>query len=1037
MEQIEPQDNWRRLQLQLFGPTDFPEATGVALWGHEVFGRLLNTLVVFWSATCATKEETCRCNNREGCRINFNHHGKPSCLAPIYDGKLALEGERLCQGREPPTTHIKDKRCYFYSLEPEDGWGCGSRSTEPVGGLNNTAFSPAFASSDDPKWLFISQESWKRHGIRLGSSPGVRYGTLFVAQIDEQGRRQWVRPLAMDVPLHYAQEQRVAVSGGEVPSQGAVESQYSITVTREKWEMKDGEALVFPHCETIFLTASGEWKGDDVVVPNCDGCQYSSAFYHPVTHKWAALCVSTRLPQLGIFINGHLAVDSRERLRSEAEGNNTLEQTNSYFKDTDGRLIPGPGGSWVLVWREASWKPSQTEDLMKGSATLKAAVWKDEPGRHGFLGSPVRLFGPMSEARLGSFEIIALSLETALVMANDHLAGGALVAAVDLSGLSAEEPINKPAAVALQEVDSLNQMHRHSVASLSRRVASALGASNSSNPFRLLAKQMLELQHRELSDSALIATQQRQSDCEGLWVASSSTCPATCLQRYTFRSSTSDARACPWESTAFRLAHCEGGECPNWRERATLFVQDVATSSNLLLGSDLLAKLELTQARNSFIFRLGDPVDLEGVEVSVHPADALLELNILDADDNWLHSISISLKAPLVAGAAKEPWVIKDLLLRRVTAFEVKATPTTADDASSLWSIGISELRLLSTPSLPCAGGGFSVEEKGCQETLHYVDTVEELDCKGEWGEWSICDYNCTRRRLFQIHTLPKRGGKPCFPFAVEGCAGSGLCLLAEQSSRQFHGTLLKLENYHRFLAAEAFSDSNISTDCVSELSQKSQCFSCRTFQSHQIKQQGKGKGKPCPADPFVLDFCDLECATVYGSNTTTTTATAAFLLPFYTTTFPESSLQDVESFLFLLKTLAAYLALALLACIVTAYMVEFFKTEPSCPAERTDRSLNCFGSLRPEAPSTRGKQRLVPTAREGRILAIGRGDSSCKAAPAPAKRRMHRCMRLSGQSNNFTSKARKVRQSVLGGNLLRDLTSSDSDGSSFGKVSP
>lgn len=187
--------------------------------------------------------------------------------------------------------------------------------------------------------------------------------------------------------------------------------------------------------------------------------------------------------------------------------------------------------------------------------------------------------------------------------------------------------------------------------------------------------------------------------------------------------------------------------------------------------------MELSPGADWLTVQLAHPVDLEGVEVYIHPANVSLQLSIVDADDNWLSVVSASFVAPdaLEAVYPSEGWVTRDLYLRRVDRLELKAatsTSTTAAAAGHQGLVDILELRLRATPSLPCAGGGFSAEEQGCETSLGLPDSLEALDCKGVWAEWSVCDTSCTRRRQFKVASPPKKGGKPCLSSAVEPCAG-------------------------------------------------------------------------------------------------------------------------------------------------------------------------------------------------------------------------------------------------------------------------
>ncbi|KAL8443597.1 hypothetical protein Emag_005875 [Eimeria magna] len=509
LEQIEPHTNRRRFQLRLFSTTDFPEVTGAALWGHEVSGRIADILVVFWSAMCLTKKETCTCNKQGGCPINCQNQGRPSCLASIYGGKLFPLGTRLCQGTRSIENKSEDEGCYFYSLEPEDGWGCGKDSSERtrnpniVGALTPLLKKPGSRSDS-------ATDNWGRHGIRLGSSPRVRYGTLFVAKFDGHGRRQWVKPLANDAALFFGDAPAVMVEGGEIPvAGGIVEKHYAVTVTRERWVSKLGKTVVFPHCEIVFVKANGDWGEADLPGKKCESCQYSSAALHPVTHTWASLCVNTTIPNLGIQINGLLAVDSTQRYKEDRVDMKTLSPQLSYLKDTSGRLIPAGEGSWVLIWKEASWRVSQTEGLTATTAIVKAAVWHQKQGYSSTLGEPTSLIGPLMELRLRNVNAVALSHEFALVTAIDQLSGKALIAAVDLSEVSKKGSVGK-VDIAMRNGPLFGNLQRRVPVPLQSDVALLLEASTRSRLLHGNARQLLDT-----PQAIPVTKNETREDCEG------------------------------------------------------------------------------------------------------------------------------------------------------------------------------------------------------------------------------------------------------------------------------------------------------------------------------------------------------------------------------------------------------------------------------------------------------------------------------------------------------------------------------------------
>lgn len=126
-------------------------------------------------------------------------------------------------------------------------------------------------------------------------------------------------------------------------------------------------------------------------------------------------------------------------------------------------------------------------------------------------------------------------------------------------------------------------------------------------------------------------------------------------------------------------------------------------------------------------------------------------------------------------------------------------------------------------------------------------------------------------------------------------------------------------------VGVEAAESSSTSTNCTSVLSPKSHCNSCRTLQIHQVTRQATGKGQRCPEEQFVLEYCDANCAAAYGPTTTTTTTTTMGLI-FTSSATPIVNMENPEDIMLLLRTVAIYFLVVLLACLITAYMVGIFE---------------------------------------------------------------------------------------------------------------
>ncbi|CDJ28482.1 uncharacterized protein EMH_0001500 [Eimeria mitis] len=844
---------------------------------------------------------------------------------------------------------------------------------------------------------------------------GVRYGSLFVAEFNGLGELQWIRETAYNVLIPHGQEQRTAIVGGDVSGTGGnVKKQYAVTLVRERWELKTGKVVVSPKCETVLLNSSGELEDNQLQGGECESCLYTSASMHPGTGHWASLCVSTKLPNLGISINGFLVVDSSSRYQTEAQGVTPLDESLSYNKDTGGRLLPIDGGSWVLIWREASWKASEVEGLTAVSATLKAAVWE---GHDDTLKSPVSLLGPVLEHRLMDPDAVSLSLQTALVTVADHLNEEAMAAIVDLSSLSIRVPTATATVAGVQGGALFGRIYGHPLLRLSESTALWLGSvkedsSPSVGPSTLLP----EWKPFTTSRAVLLSANKDEEDCQGQWSATTATCPSSCLQQQHFRSK-NNGGGCPWESNAFRLIHCEGGDCPDWRDGAVLVAGDRTIDASKLLDKNLSSLIKMGSSMDTIELHLAEPVDLEAVEIYLHRSNVSLVLSIQDTEANWLSRISTTISAPpLEMTDVTYPWVTRYLSLKRVRTLQLQATPLTTATAGA-WAVNILEVRLQSTPSLPCTGGGFFDGDKDCETAPQNPSSLEALDCQGEWGDWSICDSTCTRMRQFSVTSPPKKGGRPCLPYEVEPCTGSGMCSIPSSESRILNSFAPRQKDVQGSSATwreQGSEPTGSSTNCASTLSPKSQCVLCRTLQTHQVTRQAAGEGERCPEERFVLEYCDANCAAIYGP-TTTTTASVTATLPLATSSSSGIiNLEDARDVMLLLKTIAIYFLVVLLACLITAYLVGLFEG-----GLRGRKTAGCADHSDAPPPA-----RLSPTTA---AVSSYSGTENYEAGTAPT-RSSRMSKGNSGTSRKFGSGIQALRKSLLGGNLLPDASDSDSD---------
>ncbi|CDI74854.1 hypothetical protein, conserved [Eimeria praecox] len=1011
LQQIDPSNNWQRSQTQLLSSTELPEVRGLGLWAEETNGVIDKVIVLIWSASCKTQQETCRCSSKDGCKISFGGDAEASCLSSIYEGKVAPKGARLCQGK-PSTDEETNGECYYYSLEANYGWVCGSAAEESV--ENGTVSASTVTAKDTASWLAARQDIWNRHGVRLGSALGVRYGSILVAEFNGIWQLQWIKSIGHNALIPLAQEQRAAIVGGDVNVTDRVaKKQYAVTLVREIWERKAGKVVVSPKCKTILLNSSATLEGEQLQGSECESCLYTSASIHPKTRRWASMCISTKLPKLGISINGSLVVNSSKRYQTETQSSLPPDESLSYYKDTGGRLLPVEGGKWVLIWREASWKVSTVEGITGTSATLKAAVWE---GLDDTLGNPVSLLGPVLEQRLMNADAVSLSLESAVVTVADYVNEEAMAAIVDLSDLSIQ-PASTVTVAGVQGGALFGRIYGHPLLRVSESTALWLGAAKENNSPLVGPSTLLpEWAPSTNSRAVLMSVDDDEEDCEGQWEATTSTCPSSCLQKQVFRS-TKSGGDCPWGAHAFRLIHCEGGDCPDWRKGAVFFAGSKTVEANNLVDKNLSSKVKMGPALNAIELRLAEPVDLQAVEVYLNRADVSLLLSIQDAEENWVSTISSAFRAPPAEmDDAAYPWVTRYLSLKRVSALQLQAAPLTSATAGT-WAVDILEVRLQSTPSLPCTGGGFSDDDKDCETASEIPPSLEALDCKGDWQDWSICDTSCTRVRQFTVTSPPKKGGRPCLSHEVEACTGGGLCSIPGSSSRAANAFLPQRKDAQGSFAtwsAKTSDSTGSSTNCASSLSPKSQCVSCRTLQTYQITRQATGEGQRCPEERFVLDYCDDNCANAYGPTTTTTRATTATLPVLTSPSSPSLNMQNARDVMLLLRTIAIYFLVVLLACLITAYLVGLF--EGGLVHRKAEGCLDHSNAPPPiKSPPTTA------------AVSGYSGAGSLGAETAP-RRNSRMSKGNSGSSRRFGSSIQTLRQSLLGGNLLPNTSDSDSD---------
>ncbi|PFH37138.1 hypothetical protein BESB_035960 [Besnoitia besnoiti] len=146
-----------------------------------------------------------------------------------------------------------------------------------------------------------------------------------------------------------------------------------------------------------------------------------------------------------------------------------------------------------------------------------------------------------------------------------------------------------------------------------------------------------------------------------------------------------------------------------------------------------------------------------------------------------------------------------------------------------------------------CPSHGFFADSS-CPLVEFRPTSVEELDCQGEWGEWSMCDYQCRSTRFFTIKRKPRLGGKPCLLFEKRPCEGRPFCDTRHYRHNDGHyiGPDILLQNKRR--------------DCKTHLSEWSDCVNCRQLRYTHIIMHAALDGNACPEERFEMRFCNPAC---------------------------------------------------------------------------------------------------------------------------------------------------------------------------------
>lgn len=437
---VDPSNGWKESTLQLLGPAGMPNLRGAGVWGLEKQESLEKILVLFWSGFRPTEQNTCFCTHHNGCPIKYDAGAESLCRTSMYNGKPAPQGARVAQGKKTLLEGSSDLSCKNYILEAENGWKCGSSFAGPSERENKDVHVTSTTKSGGDSWSGAKQHKWGQHRARL-ALPGRRPGFLFVAEFDGQGNHRWIRKIAEDAVPFYEGRQRGALLGGEVLNfSGVRERQYAIIVHKEEWQGGSKSNPATQHCETLLMNARGELVDGYMPGKTCRNCLYASAFAHPETHSWAFLCVSNKLDEINIFINGRLALRYNLIYSRKVQRLISTGKAAPSPQDTGATLLPARGGKWVLLWRETSWEAPKVKGPFGPSASIKGGLWDEHAGTSGPLRKSVVLMGPLIEEKLREPDATSLSLDFALITVSNYLERKAIAAMVNLSKLQIQEP---------------------------------------------------------------------------------------------------------------------------------------------------------------------------------------------------------------------------------------------------------------------------------------------------------------------------------------------------------------------------------------------------------------------------------------------------------------------------------------------------------------------------------------------------------------------------------------------------------------------
>ncbi|PHJ16930.1 transmembrane protein [Cystoisospora suis] len=222
-------------------------------------------------------------------------------------------------------------------------------------------------------------------------------------------------------------------------------------------------------------------------------------------------------------------------------------------------------------------------------------------------------------------------------------------------------------------------------------------------------------------------------------------------------------------------------------------------------------------------------------------------------------SLGGELPVPLVEGRqrglheAKSGAIYRwsDMDLRGITAVSVRYRPVEGVPAT------VREIQIKGR-SQRCPPHGFFAPAD-CEQMEVSVKKLTDLDCQGDWGEWSMCDHTCRRTRFFTMRREALPGGVPCVLFEKTPCSGPPFC---DTRHLQKSGATSGL--------SEDILQPSKKRDCRIQQGEWSDCSNCRQIRYTHVLMEAALDGAPCPTERAETRFCNFACESQFEPQVST-----------------------------------------------------------------------------------------------------------------------------------------------------------------------